>query len=273
MSRRKQNRLVSCIIAVSLVAAGPFLLGVIAHADAQSLPKDEFGGANLPQGNDIIASAAPISRWKGCPAGEMNRPPPNLCLQLERQSKTPMLWVIRDLLGHEIIHAGSICVVDAAVVELDRDCASKGYNKKYKYSDLNSVMVLLARRWAQRGVLERSDQWFERAYSLASIDDDPKGFLEINVLRKWTLIKLQQGDLKRAHELAERHTATARAVIARFPVFMGLLVEARQLEAEILDQIGRTEEAMAARHEAEVLSRIPICDVATCVRASPAPPE
>ncbi len=144
------------------------------------------------------------------------------------------------------------------------ECSGEPWLRNYRI--VAWLMEQLAENWEQHGAPKRADELYEQAYGLYGI----VGVVEFDLLlriraaRRWAMLKLRMGDNDRARELGYIQAELARWDYERGSPPSAKFVEALEFQADLLEKIGRSAEADAARKEAREMAAIPTACQGSC---------
>jgi hypothetical protein len=180
-------------------------------------------------------------------------PPPKLC-DPDGKYDINAYYLLSKRLSHKVGYLPALCTIDEALVQAQHDCPDdlQGWN----YRMIALLMERLAENWARRGVLERADQLYGRAYAL--FVDVEASFTAHSgrqrVLMGWADLKVKMGDAPSAKELAYLEAGLTRWEHDQGAPSPWDLVRALEFQADIFERIGLADEAQALVKEAEELA-------------------
>lgn len=123
---------------------------------------------------------------------------------------------------------------------------------------LSDLLTDLAGAWARQGDLERAATLFAGADDLTALHDDYVPLVRDSVLKKWLAFEIGRGQFDEALYVAQRLAASQRYVLGQSPHWPATdLVETLKIEADLLDRLGRRDEAEERRREADSLATAP----------------
>lgn len=236
----------------------------LAFAPAGILLSDEMSSQpvgpsvlDAGQGDNTGARVSDLDYRSDCPPPYGQQPrvfAPRLCNGGEGRIDPLVHRLLSRLLGAGMRDKETLCVIDSAIVNSQRDCLPVEPN--FDASFLADLMRRLAWNWRQQGSLERAEQLLRRASAILA-DADPNGMMRLSTLQAWALLEIDRGKLSHAREIAEQLTALARKEYHRAPMSSSSLVRALELESAVLAKLGFAGESRAALQEAEALAALP----------------
>lgn len=119
---------------------------------------------------------------------------------------------------------------------------------------LSELLTNLAKAWARQGSQERAEELFAGADRLAAMHEDYIPLVRDTVLKEWLAFETGRDRLEAALAVTRELAASYRRMLERSPHWppMGL-ADTLKTEADLLDRLGRPEEAEERRQEADSL--------------------
>jgi tetratricopeptide (TPR) repeat protein len=119
---------------------------------------------------------------------------------------------------------------------------------------LSDLMVDLAKAWVRYGNYERAEELFSAADGLAAIHEGYIPLARSSVLKEWLDFEKTRGQPERTLDVAQMLTASCRRTLDVSPQWPKAdLTNALKTEADLLDRLGRSDEAEERRAEADSL--------------------
>lgn len=204
---------------------------------------------------------------RGCPATATG--PYRLCLPRQRISTELVKTMSQRLNGAS--NRAALCAIDAVVVSSDPDClvdadgagspdSTSGPVYQPSTRNLDSdllfaeIMTDLARAWGRSGNEERARELFARADHIAGLHVGLVPLVRDGVLKEWLTFETDRGQTEQALHVAKTLTASHRRMLDLSPWWPATdLANALKTEADLLDRLGRRDEAEERRAEADSL--------------------
>jgi hypothetical protein len=194
-------------------------------------------------------TASDLDFWPGCPDESTLQPP--ICRQTASGIDPIANELLMNLLNAEVSDTSALCIIDAAVVQSYHHCI--GRSEAAPIKNIAQLMAGLARQWQRAGARERTEELFAKAVALLSDAESSFDMPRGTILRTWIEVEIEHGDLQHARALAALYTANSHKLYRQWPIQRHMLVDALDLEASILSQLGLAHEAQKKQEEASAL--------------------
>jgi len=178
---------------------------------------------------------------------------PKKCKTSSDAVDTDTFHLLRNRLRAGVKTSSELCDVDAKIVALQRCAALEENDRNYL---VPALMRMLARDWASMGNFNRADELYQEGYAALESADD-QVLAKVDLLEGWANLKVETGDKQRARELGQLIVAVARKKFAtnRNEFSLSVIIDALKFQADIYEKVGSLDDAVAARQEAQELSK------------------